>query len=376
MNIENENDFWNELENGDDKILKFNESGDYGDRHFTPEEIQMLEAFQTLPNVPEIKIGDVVSGKISNLNSKEIIINVNYKDSVYVDVKPSDYKFTENLNVGDEIDVMITSVSEKPFEIKGSITELIKIDVANKLREIYKNKESLIAKVTEIIPAGFMLNIEMNNITLTAFMPNTLAGVNKLTEEQNQNLVGKTIKVMLETLQQEKGVYVVSRKKYLKSLIPEEIDKLEKNKVYTGIVTGSKNFGVFVEFNTCLTGMIYKVNLNEDWQDRMDEILPGFEIDFYVQDILKGNKIILTQNINSESLWDTIKVNQIKKGKVIAIKSFGALISLDSQTMGLIQNIYINKAGKTLEKGDVIDVKVISVIKDERKIYLSFPDKK
>jgi len=372
--IENDSNFWENLENNEDTILKFNEEGDYGKRHFSEEEIQFLETFQNLPTVPEIKVGDIVSGKIQTISDKEIVINVNYKDSVYVEVKSADLKLTQNLLQGEDINVMVTSLSEKPFEIKGSITELIKIDVANKLRDNYKNTIALDATVTELIPAGFMLSIEMNNITLTAFMPNTLAGVNRLTTEQSQALLGQTIPVMLETLQQEKGVYVVSRKKYLKSLIPDAIAKLEKDTIYSGLVTGSKDFGVFVEFNECLTGMIHKVNLNEDWHNKMDQILPGFEIDFYVQDVLKGDRLILTQNINEESLWDTIRVNQVKTGKIIDVKPFGALVSLDSQTMGLIQTTYINKANKSLKKGDMVDVKVVSVIKDERKIYLAFPD--
>ena len=377
----NDNDnFWDELENGEDRILKYQENGDYGDRHFNSEEIMFLETFQSMPTVPEIKIGDVVTGTIQKLNTSEIVINVNYKDSVYVEVKPSDLKLTQNLQNGEDINVMVTSVSENPFEIKGSITELIKIDVANKLRDKYLDKTALDATVTKLIPAGFMLNIEMNNITLTAFMPNTLAGVNRLTTDQSSALLGKTIPVMLETLQQEKGVYVVSRKKYLKSLIPQEIEKLDEETVYTGIVTGSKDFGVFVEFGAttesikCLTGMIHKVNINKDWQEKMDQIVPGMEIDFYVQDILKGDRLILTQNPNAESLWDTIRVNQVKNGKIIDVKPFGALVSLDSRTMGLIQTTYINKANRTLKKGDIVDVKVVSVIKDERKIYLAFPD--
>lgn len=373
--IENDSNFWDNLENDEDRILKYREDGDYG-VHLDPEQIEFLESFQSLPVVPEISIGDVVNGKITQINNKHIVIDVNYKDSVYVDIKANDAKLTQNLEKDEVIDVMITSVSEKPFEIKGSITELIKIDVANKLRNLYIEKEALEATVKELIPAGFMLEIEMNNITLTAFMPNTLAGANRLTPEQSQELVGQTLPVMLETLQQEKGVYVVSRKKYLKSLIPAEIEKLEKEKVYTGIVTGSKDFGVFVEFNTCLTGMIHKVNINEEWQTKMDQIIPGMEIDFYVQDVLKGDRLILTQNPNAETLWDTIRVNQIKTGKIINVKDFGALVSLDSQTMGLIQNTYIKKSGRDLKKGDTVEVKVVSVIKDERKIYLAFPENK
>jgi ribosomal protein S1 len=376
----NNDEFWDNIEKDEYKILKWNEKGDYSDQKLTSEQIRTLDSFQNTHNVSELKIGDVRNGKIIFLNKREIIIDVNYKDNIYVDINSKDIQLTQNLSIGDTIDVMVTSFKDNPFEIKGSITELIKIDVANKLRDYYKNKQSLEATVESIIPAGFMLSIEMNKIQLTAFMPNTLAGVNRLTPEQSQLLLGKKIPVMLETLQQEKGVYVVSRKKYLKSLIPDAISRLEKGKVYTGTVTGSKDFGVFIEFGVtpeeekCLTGMIHKVNLNEDWHDKMDQILPGFEIDFYFQDALKGDRLILTQNINQESLWDTIKVNQVKKGKVINVKPFGVLISLDNQTMGLIQSTYINKSGKTLKKGDIVDVKVISVIKDDRKIYLSFPE--
>jgi len=371
--IENDSNFWEDLENDEDRILKYRDDGNY-DIQLRPEQIEFLESFQNLPEVPEMEVGDIVNGKITSIDNKHIVINVNYKDSVYVDIKSGDVKLTQNLQRGETIDVMITSIKESPFEIKGSITEIIKMDVANKLRNHYLEKIALDATVKELIPAGFMLEIEMDNISLTAFMPNTLAGVNRLTPSQSQEMVGQTLPVMLETLQQEKGVYVVSRKKYLKSLIPSAIEKLDSETVYSGIVTGSKDFGVFVEFNECLTGMIHKVNINEKWQSKMDQIIPGMEIDFYVQDILKGDRLILTQNPNAETLWDTIRVNQVKTGKIINVKDFGALVSLDSQTLGLIQTTYIKKSGRDLKKGDTVEVKVVSVIKDERKIYLAFPD--
>ena len=141
-------------------------------------------------------------------------------------------------------------------------------------------------------------------------MPNTLASVNRLTPEQSQALVGKEIQVMLETLQQEKGVYVVSRKKYLNKILkPIEIEKIkkeieeDKKKVFTGWVTGTKDFGVFVQFNHCLTGMIHKVNLNPEFHDKINEIKAGTIIDFYIRDILKGNKIILTQILSMKNSY-------------------------------------------------------------------------
>jgi small subunit ribosomal protein S1 len=175
---------------------------------------------------------------------------------------------------------------------------------------------------------------------------------------------------MLETLQQEKGVYVVSRKKYLNTIIPEEIKKLKKNNVYNGHVTGTTPFGVFVQFNGCLTGMIHKVNMNPNFKDKIENIKPGTTIEFYVRDILKGNKLILTQ-ILRETLWDKIRVGKVLDGTVRDVKNFGALVSLDEETNGLIQNSYLQKNSITLKEGEKVKVKVVSVIKDERKIYLN-----
>jgi small subunit ribosomal protein S1 len=195
---------------------------------------------------------------------------------------------------------------------------------------------------------------------------------------------------MLETLHQDKGIYVVSRRKYLQThYIPKEIEKLKKEfdedvkllrdekiktpRSYTGYITGTTPFGVFVEFRGGLTGMIHKLNINEEWLEKnsWEDILPGMAIEFYVKDVsVKKQKIILTQ-ILRESLWDTIKVKKILKGKVVKIQPFGALIELDEETNGLIQNVYIQKENITLSVGEEVTVKVESVIKDDRKIYLS-----
>jgi predicted RNA-binding protein with RPS1 domain len=97
-------------------------------------------------------------------------------------------------------------------------------------------------------------------------------------------------------------------------------------------------------------------------------------IDFYIKDnIIRGAQIILTQ-ILKESLWDTVRVGDVIEGKVISVKPFGALIELDYETNGLIQTTYLNKNQRKLEEGSKVNVVVISIIRDDRKIYLTFAD--
>ena len=354
------------------KIPRIKSTGDLS-KEYLEMYHQMEKSFLSLR---EVSVGEVITGVIVTLNEREILVDFGYKDYIYVD-KPKKSNVTTEIQIGDTIDVLITEIVDNPFLIKGSITELIKQNVHSKMKHYFENSLPLTSTVKYMIPAGYMMDIHMDNITIEAFMPNTLADVNKLAD--NNSILGQTFQVMLETLQQEKGIYVVSRRKYLQSLIPEEIKKLKYGEVYKGDVTGTTPFGVFVQFKStpdgpnCLTGMVHKANIDEAWHDKWNLIIPGMTIEFYVKEVIKNNKIILTQ-ILKESLWDTIKVGKILNGKIRDIKNFGALIELDEETTGLIQTTYINKSNKKLNIGDEIKVKVISLMRDDRKIYLNFAD--
>jgi ribosomal protein S1 len=337
-------------------------------------------------NYKNIKEGDVVNGTITEIG-REIIIDVNFKDSVYVESKTLDAKMLEGLNIGDTIDVMIININDDPYFIRGSITDILKMNISTVIKEHYNESNFLMATVLESQPAGYILDLEVDGQIVDAFMPNTLAGVNKLYDPQS--LVGKKIEVQIETLEQDKGIYVVSRKKHLESLIPEKIKQLKKdwirnkNQVYEGFITGTTPFGAFVEFCDFLTGMIHRYNVNVEWQtdEKWATMKPGMFVNFFIKDIiLKKNKIILTQ-ILRESLWDKIRIDEDNRyyfhgvetinGKVIFLKSFGALIQLDDETNGLIPTTYLQKNKIDLKVGQEVEVKVMSIIKDERKINLS-----
>ena len=174
---------------------------------------------------------------------------------------------------------------------------------------------------------------------------------------------------MIESYAEQEGTYIVSRRKYLQTLIPQAIKDLNFDISYTGHVTGTTPFGVFVEFNGCLTGMIHKANVHPDWQHRLVDIKPGFEIEFYIKEIVK-EKIILTQ-ILRETLWDNIKNGQVISGFVKDVKQFGTLVNLDDETVGLIHTSEMEKLKMRFQAEQAIKVKVLSVDRASRKIFLT-----
>jgi len=317
------------------------------------------------------KSGDVVKGTYQGIHNDQREFSLRgFKDDIRIENKLSESKYLKNTKINDELDLLITKVDNDNFHIDGSISTLYESRAHETLKSLTKT-EAVTAVVKSLNPAGYVMEILHDNVVLMGFMPNTLAGINKLYDPES--ILGDTFDVIIESFSNHEGTYIVSRKKYLQSLIPEEVKKLNYDDVYYGHVTGTTPFGVFVEFNDCLTGMIHKVNLNTQWQPKITEIDPGTPIEFYVKDIIKDknnkHKIILTQ-ILRESLWDTIKNGQLTIGKVRNIKPFGVLVSLDEETIGLIHSSEVERSNKTFKIGDDIPVKILAVDKSNRKIFL------
>ena len=311
--------------------------------------------------------GSVVRSTYIGMMSNQYVFSVvGYKDDVRIENKPGEAKYLNSIEVGEQVDLLITEVVQSTYFIKGSIASLYESRAHENMKSLEEG-ESVTAYIRALNPAGYDVELTNGGVTLPAFMPNTLAGINKLYDPSS--IIGDTFQVMVESFSEHEGTYIVSRRKYLQSLIPDEISNLEFNTLYSGRVTGTTPFGIFVEFNECLTGMIHKANVTEEWQNRISEIKPGQVIEFYIKEIIK-DKIILTQVLR-ETLWDTIKNGQVIEGRVKDVKQFGTLVILDDETVGLIHTSEMEKLGKKFTSGQDIKVKVLSVDRSSRKIFLT-----
>jgi small subunit ribosomal protein S1 len=337
----------------------------------TKEREEMSKLYEsTIAELPSN--GQIISASYEGVTSAQIIFSVpGFKDDIRVENKPSESRYLTNVEIGDMIDVLIINVNNNNFYIKGSIAELYETRAHQNLKSLEEGT-SVTVKVKTLNPAGYDVELLHGGVTLPGFMPNTLAGINKLYDQNS--ILGETFEVMIESYSEQEGTYIVSRRKYLQTLIPETLKDLNYEDSYTGHVTGTTQFGVFVEFNECLTGMIHKANINPEWQNRISEIKPGFEIDFYIKEIIKDKgrapKIILTQ-ILRETLWDNIKNGQILDGTIRDVKPFGTLVNLDEETVGLIHTSEMEKLKRKFEPGQELKVKVLSAERGSRKIFLT-----
>ena len=332
----------------------------------TPQEIELSKLYEsTFVEMPQV--GQIITATFTS-ETKDCLVfsKTGYKDDIRVDNKLSESKYLKNSQFGESIDVLIIDINHDNFYIKGSISTLYENRAHQTLKSL-KEGESVLAHIRSLNPAGYDVELTHGGVTLPGFMPNTLAGINKLYDVNS--IVGSTFEVMIESYAEQEGTYIVSRRKYLQTLIPKAIKELNYELSYTGHVAGTTPFGVFVEFNECLTGMIHKANDHPDWQERLKDIKPGFEIEFYIKEIVR-EKIILTQ-ILRETLWDNIKNGQTLKGVVKDVKQFGTLVSLDDETVGLIHTSEMEKLKMRFQPEQEVKVKVLSVDRASRKIFLT-----
>lgn len=180
---------------------------------------------------------------------------------------------------------------------KGSIWGGYVENMANEFRsQIKKKNKAYMATIKSTNNGGYIVEVAD---TIEAFMPGSMAAANKITNYDE--LVGKSMEVMIESYDKKLG-FVVSRKKYLHTIFPMRLRELENNlaanKDYmiTGTVTGSKPFGIYVELNEVLTGMIHKTLMDDETREllRQNKIEPGTQINVYVHKIDKDYRIILS----------------------------------------------------------------------------------
>ena len=113
-------------------------------------------------------------------------------------------------------------------------------------------------------------------------------------------MVGRTIEVMVESWSPRYG-FVVSRKKFINMMRPFKIqplrEELDKNpdKLYHGRITGTNLYGVFVELDEFITGMLHKSLVSDEMREAMRNgtIEAGQEIDVYIDNV-DNNRVVLS----------------------------------------------------------------------------------
>lgn len=317
------------------------------------------------------KKGDLVEGMIYSISDERLSIDAGHRELIYVNRRTD--KNTIEYNLGDTVEVFIRSVDKNGGGIVGSITDAVSKNSFNKIYAAIGSEIYYDCEIKEILnDSGYVCNI--NNVN--CFMPGSLAGINKLNDFQA--LLGKTLKVAIVNYSESRNTIVVSHKKYLEGLIPIELKRLDSKSEYTGTITGTKDYGIFCEFNKCLTGLLSKDDLDEETKIKFNNksLHEGDLINFKVKEIVNSKKPVLTQ-IQSYSVWDSIEsayeLNTNYNFIISDIKHNGVICKIDDDVFGFLNVMDLKKF--KWKVGETITVVITKIDKLNKRISLGYAKK-
>jgi ribosomal protein S1 len=344
---------------------------------------------ETLEKIYEASLGSIPSGfrgkDLDNNSSVSVTIiglseggktaigETFFGQSVVIDINKEERILSKlgypaiNIEVGQKLDVVV----HKAFNgqsFTGSVSAGYEKALKNELRNAIKDQNCAFkVKVISVCNGGFMVDLS----GIKCFLPGSLAAANRIMDFSQY--VGKDINVMVEIYDQKRDIFVVSFKKYLKKVIDSEVQKLSFAIKYDGIVTGSSNSGVFVEWSDMFTGHIPFDDTNKE---KLSEMKSGDIISYYIIDIKNPQRIVLSLSEPSgklkviQELKDDSMVNKIYKGEITKMKTFGAFVKLENGFIGLVEKENLVYDIEDYEVGATMSCRIANVDLSSHKIQL------
>ena len=356
----------------------------------TPDGI-ILEVFKTMENFSQmlegslktLHTGETVIGTVFTISENEIKLDLGAKfTGVLTKEQITDdpaAKLSEMFKVGDEVEVFVIRVEDG----KGIATVSKKrVDADNSwvvLKEAFDNGEVLEGKIVSVVKGGVILSVSGN----TVFIPASQTGIAK--GGDLSVLVGTTQKVKLLEFDVAKKKALGSIKVILnaeKKAAEEAIwTTLEVGQWYEGTVKNLTNYGAFVDIGG-VDGMVHNSELSWKKIKHPSQVVSvGQQIKVYVKELdAEKRRISLgykTQEMDSlYKFTQQYSVGDVLSAKIVSIMPFGAFARVYEDVDGLIHisaisTQRINSPADVLNIGDVVDVKIIGIDTENRRLKLS-----
>ncbi|SHG92201.1 small subunit ribosomal protein S1 [Flavobacterium fluvii] len=148
---------------------------------------------------------------------------------------------------------------------------------------------------------------------------------------------------------------------------------------HTGIVRNFTNFGIFVELEEGIDGLIYISDLS--WTKKIKHpsefVNVGEKLDVVVLELdVDGRKLSLGHKQTTANPWDqyedSFAVGTIHSGEISEIVDKGATVEFGDDIVAFIPTRHLEKEdGKKLKKGETADFKVIEFNKEFKRVVAS-----
>ena len=321
--------------------------------------------------------GKVVTGKISQVNDQEVLVDVNYKSEGVID--RAEFKDSDSLEIGSEIEVYVEKLEDEDGRLVLSKQRADFARVWERIRVAFENNEVVRGKLTKRIKGGVVVDL----FGIDAFLPGSqidlrqIPDINALIDQEFDLKVIKVNKARRNIVVSRRVVLEEERNKQRGDVL----ETLEKGQVRKGIVKNITDFGAFIDLGG-VDGLLHITDMSYKRINHPTEMVQiGQEVEVMVLDFNdKKERISLGMKQLKPHPWKDIAERYpegaIVKGKVVSITDYGAFVELDSGVEGLIHVSEMSwtqhgkHPSKILSVGQEVEAVVLKVEEDAERISL------
>ena len=324
-----------------------------------------------------INKGEIISGVVVSINSKDVVLNIGFKSDGLVSV--SEFRDTPELKIGDSVEVFVESQEDANGQLVLSRKRAKTQKSWERINSALDNDEIITGFVKSRTKGGLIVDI----MGVEAFLPGSQIDIKPIRDYDIY--VGKTMEFKVVKINHEFKNVVVSHKVLIEDDLENQkteiVAKLEKGQVLEGTVKNITDFGVFIDLGG-VDGLLHITDISWGRIEHPREVLAlDQKINVVVLDFDDEKKRIalglkqLTPH-PWQSLDTTIQIGSKVKGKIVTVADYGAFLEIIPGVEGLIhvsemswsQNL--RNPQEFLKVGDEIEAQVLTLDRDERKMSL------
>ena len=325
--------------------------------------------------------GSLVKASVLEIGKKWVTLDVGFKSDGLVPLEEfQDNKNGIEIEVGDETEVILDALDDGFGEIRLSREKARKQETWDKLEKAHSDGEYVEAKVTNKVKGGFTVFVDL----VKAFLPGSL--IDPKGGKDYPDLTGQTLEFKVMKFDKKRTNIVLSRKAVLQEQNSEERERLLKvikeGEKIEGTVKNLTDYGAFVDLGG-MDGLLHVTDLSWKRVAQPKDILKvGEKMEFLVLSFDKEKmRVSLGLKQLTEDPWKELEtkyhVGQVIEGEVTLTTDYGCFVKLEEHIEGLVHITDLDWKNKNIDpssilnKGDKIEVKIMEIDMEERKISLS-----
>lgn len=335
----------------------------------------------------KVEVGQIVKGTVKNIADFGAFIDLGGIDGLLHITDMSWGRIShpsEMLAIGDEIEVKILGIDKEKEKIALGLKQKTENPWLN-VEERYPIGSKIKGQVVNIMSYGAFIKLETGIEGLVHI--SEMSWTRRINHPSEIVAIGDNVEAIVLNIDKEKEEISLSIKQIEKNPWTLIEEKYPAGTRIKGRVRNLTNYGAFIEIEDGIDGLLHISDMS--WSKKVahpsEIVKKGDKIETVVLSVDKEKKRVslgikqLKDDPWKKEIPEKYSVGDVVKGKVTKIADFGAFLDLGDGLEGLLHvselsNKKVDNLEKIISIGDELDVKIIKMEPEARKIGLSLKD--